>query len=259
MVDSHCHLADDAFAVDHEEVINRARAVGISSGLCILEAGDEGQSTRANKLIEVWPELRFAVGVHPHHAGNFSERPEAAADLLRESVHGNEATRAIGEIGLDYHYDLSAREIQKQVFRAQIRLARELGLPIVIHTREAEEDTFDVLRDEGEGQLSGIFHCFTGDVKMAREVLDLGFHLSFSGIVTFPRSTEIRETAKMVPANRLLVETDCPYLAPAPYRGKRNEPAWVAYVVGTLAEVRCEAAESVASNTEHTFMTLIRP
>ena len=151
-----------------------------------------------------------------------------------------------------YHYDFSPRAAQREVFRCQIGLARELGWPVVIHTREAETDTFEILRDEGEGQLSGIFHCFTGNVEMARGALELGFHVSFAGIVTFPRATELREAAKVVPADRLLVETDCPYLAPVPHRGKRNEPAWVTHVLDTLADVRGQAAESVAADTGHT-------
>ena len=259
MIDSHCHLADEAFTSDLEAVVDRARAAGVSSGLCMLEAADAAEAERARHLRELWPELRFAIGVHPHHAGEFAGRPEAAVEALREAIGENPAARAVGEIGLDYHYDFSPRAAQREVFRCQIGLARQLGWPVVIHTREAETDTFEILRDEGEGQLSGIFHCFTGDVEMARGALELGFHVSFAGIVTFPRATELREAAKVVPANRLLVETDCPYLAPVPHRGKRNEPGWVTHVVDTLAELRGQAAESVAADTARTFATLIRP
>ena len=259
MIDSHCHLADEAFASDLEAVVDRARAAGVSSGLCMLEAADAAEAERTRHLRELWPELRFAIGVHPHHAGEFAGRPAAATEAVREAIDANPAARAIGEIGLDYHYDFSPRAAQREVFRCQIGLARELGWPVVIHTREAETDTFEILRDEGEGQLSGIFHCFTGNVEMARGALELGFHVSFAGIVTFPRATELREAAKVVPADRLLVETDCPYLAPVPHRGKRNEPAWVTHVLDTLADVRGQAAESVAADTGHTFATLIRP
>ncbi len=259
LIDSHCHLADEAFASDLEAVVDRARAAGVSSGLCVLEAADAAEAARARVLRELWPELRFVVGVHPHRAGEFAGRPEAAVAVVREAIAANPAARAVGEIGLDYHYDLSPRETQVELFRHQVRLARELGWPVVIHTREAEADTFEILRNEGEGQITGIFHCFTGNVVMARRALDLGFHVSFAGIVTFPRATELREAAKVVPADRLLVETDCPYLAPVPHRGKRNEPAWVIHVVETLAEVRGEAAESVAADARRAFATLIRP
>ena len=259
LIDSHCHLADEAFASDLEAVVDRARAAGVSSGLCVLEAADAAEAARARVLRELWPELRFAVGVHPHRAGEFAGRPAAAVTVVREAIAANPAARAVGEIGLDYHYALSPRETQVELFRHQVRLARELGWPVVIHTREAEADTFEILRNEGEGQIAGIFHCFTGDVVMARRALDLGFHVSFAGIVTFPRATELREAAKTVPVDRLLVETDCPYLAPVPHRGKRNEPAWVTHVVEALAEVRGQAAESVAADARRAFTTLIRP
>jgi TatD DNase family protein len=166
------------------------------------------------------------------------------------------AAAAIGEIGLDYHYDFSPREIQHEVFRAQVALARRLALPVVIHTREATEDTLSILREEGGGDVGGVFHCFTGDDAMARAVLDLGFHLSFAGIVTFPRADALREAARMVPVDRLLVETDAPYLAPVPHRGKRNEPAFVAQVVDRLAEVRGVAARELAVRTSETFTAL---
>ena len=259
MIDSHCHLADEAFASDLETVVDRARAAGVSSGLCVMEAADTAEAERARHLCTIWPALRFAIGVHPHQAGKFTGRTGTAVGVVREAIDANPAARAVGEIGLDYHYEFSPRETQREVFRCQIRLARELGWPVVIHTREAETDTFEILRAEGDGQLAGIFHCFTGDVAMARRALDLGFHVSFAGIVTFPRATALREAAKVVPANRLLVETDAPYLAPVPHRGKRNEPAWVTHVVDTLAEVRSQAAESVAAAASCAFSTLIRP
>jgi TatD DNase family protein len=237
MVDSHCHLADEAFAADLEAVVARAREAGVVSAMCILAAGDEKESARATRLRALWPAVRFSVGVHPHQAGGFAGVPAAAADVVRRGLEA-EGARAIGEIGLDYHYDFSPRDVQRDVFEAQVALARELSLPIVIHTREATDHTFEVLRSAGDGAVRGIFHCFTGDVAMARRALELDFHISLSGIVSFPRATELREVAAMVPDNRLLIETDAPYLAPAPHRGKRNEPAFVTRVAEVVAEVR---------------------
>jgi TatD DNase family protein len=237
MIDSHCHLADSKFAADLGDVVARAKAVGVQRAMCILGAGDESESGAAVDVRRLWPEIRVAVGVHPHNAHQFSGRAEQAAAVVRADVVAQRAS-AIGEIGLDYHYDYSPPDVQEAVFSAQILLARELGLPIVIHTREATDDTFQVLRTAGQSAVRGIFHCFTGDVTMARRALDLGFHISIAGIVTFPKSLEIKDVAAFVPADRLLIETDCPYLAPTPHRGKRNEPAFVARVLETVAGLR---------------------
>jgi TatD DNase family protein len=182
--------------------------------------------------------LRFAIGVHPHQAHEFAGRAGEAADALRASLSAASGFAAIGEIGLDYHYDLSPRDVQRDVFRAQVRLARDTGLPVVVHTREAEEDTVAILREDGPGHVRGVFHCFSGSSRLAQEALDLGFLLSFSGMVTFPKAEAIRSIAADVPADRLLVETDCPYLAPVPLRGKRNEPAWVVRTAAQVAAVR---------------------
>ena len=250
--DSHCHLAGEEFAADLPEVVARARGAGLTSALCILSAGDAGEAAGAARVVEAWPEVRFSAGIHPHHAGSYAGRLEHVAADVARSLEGHRAC-AIGEIGLDYHYDFSPRDIQQEVFRAQVRLALERSLPIVIHTREATEDTFRILRDEGGGRVRGVFHCFTGDEAMARAALELGFYLSFAGIVTFPRAGTIRAAAKLVPADRLLAETDAPYLAPVPYRGKRNEPAHVARVVDTLAEVRGDAPLAVAAQVTKNF------
>ena len=159
---------------------------------------------------------------------------------MADAIASSRQSCAVGEIGLDYHYDFAPREVQQEVFRRQVCFARERDLPVVIHTREADDDTVTILREEGGGSVRGVFHCFTGDNTLARQVLDLGFYVSFSGIVTFRRADEIREVARLVPATRLLAETDSPYLAPTPHRGKRNEPAWVTRVVEVLAETRQE-------------------
>jgi TatD DNase family protein len=236
MIDSHCHLADAAFAEDLEVVVGRARAAGLTTALCILAAGDAAESLAARQLLNYWPEIRFASGVHPHQAGQFENRAREAAAVVRDALAADGAC-AIGEIGLDYHYDFAPRPLQTEVFAVQVDLARVLRRPIVIHTREATEDTFDVLRSAGQGEVRGVFHCFTGDRAMARDALDAGFHISLSGIATFPRADELRDVARLVPRDRLLLETDSPYLAPVPFRGRRNEPAFVVQVAGAIAGV----------------------
>lgn len=238
MIDSHCHLADDAFAGDVEEVVQRARASGVSTGLCVVACGDDAEGLRAAKVAALWPELRFAVGVHPHQAREFAGRETEVVPAVRLALSALPGACAVGEIGLDYHYDFSPREIQRDVFGRQVRFARETGLPIVVHTREADEDTIRIVADEGGGRVRGVFHCFSGGESLAREALGLGFALSFSGMVTFPRAASIRAVASAVPADRLLIESDSPYLAPVPLRGKRNEPAFVAHTAGALAELR---------------------
>lgn len=240
---------------DLDGVVSRARTAGLTTALCILAAGDEEESARAAAVRRAWPRIRFAAGIHPHHAGDFAGGIERAVDTVRRSV-ANEGACAIGEIGLDYHYDLSPRDVQQEVFRAQVATARELRLPVAIHTREATDDTFRVLRDEGAGEIRGVFHCFTGDEAMARAALDIGFYLSFAGIVTFPRAGSLRDAAKITPADRLLAETDSPYLAPVPHRGKRNEPAYVATVLATLAALRGTSAGEMSAQVTSNFETL---
>jgi TatD DNase family protein len=255
MIDSHCHLADEAFESDLDAAVTRAQEAGVSAALCIIAAGDERETNRALDVRSRWDAVRFSTGVHPHNAKAFDGRPEEAARATRDGVARLEA-RAIGEIGLDYHYDFSPPEIQRDVFAAQIALALELDLPIVIHTREATDDTFSLLEHSSRGIPRGVFHCFTGDRDMARRALDLGFHLSFAGIVSFPKAEALRDAARLVPADRLLIETDSPYLAPVPYRGRRNEPAYVARVLDTLAEVRGESREALEESTTRNFVRL---
>lgn len=255
MIDSHCHLAGEEFEADLDDVIRRAVDAGVSGALVILSAGDAAEASRAARVRHAWPAVRFAVGVHPHQAGTFAGRVDAAIDTVRADV-AREGACAIGEIGLDYHYDFSPRDVQQDIFRAQVCLARELSLPIVIHTREATADTFRIVADEGEGQVRGVFHCFTGDAGMARAALDMDFCLSFAGIVSFPKAAELRDVARLVPSERLLTETDSPYLAPVPYRGKRNEPAYVARVVEVLAETRGETPARLAESASRAFFEL---
>ncbi len=258
MIDSHCHLADEAFAGDLAAVVERAAAAGVQRAMCILGAGDPAEGEAAGRVRTLWPDMRFAAGVHPHNAAQFAGRSGEAAGVVAEALAA-EGAIAIGEIGLDYHYDFSPRDLQQVVFGAQVELARQRSLPIVIHTREATDDTFRLLEEAGQREVRGIVHCFTGDVAMARTALDLGLHVSFAGIVTFPRSTELRAAAAFVPADRLLIETDAPYLAPVPYRGQRNEPAFVARVLDAVADLRRVPAGELAAQLVRNFDALLRP
>ena len=253
MIDSHCHLADDAFEADLDGVVARAREAGVDAALCILAAGDQPEADRARVVRGKWDAVRFATGVHPHSAGAFAGRAADAALATRDHLtafHGC----GVGEIGLDYHYDFAPRDVQRDVFAAQLALAKQLDMPVIIHTREATDDTFAIL--EESGGVRGVFHCFTGDVAMARRALDAGFYLSFAGIVSFPKAESLRDAARIVPDDRLLIETDSPYLAPVPYRGKRNEPAYVARVLDALAAARGDAPARLAEQTSRNFASL---
>jgi TatD DNase family protein len=259
VIDSHCHLADETFAADLEDVVRRARDAGVDRVLVILEAGNDKEAAQARRVEELWPETRVSIGVHPHQAHQFAADPERAAATVRDQLAASPGARAIGEIGLDYHYDYSPRDVQHAVFRAQLRLACELDQPVVIHTREADADTVAILREEGGGRIRGVLHCFTGTPALADAGLDLGFYISLAGIITFPKAEELRRTARRVPLDRVLTETDSPFLAPVPYRGKRNEPAYVARVVNTLAEMHGRDVAELANQTAANFHTLFRP
>ena len=259
MIDSHCHLADDTFAGDLADVVARAQAASLERPLVILEAGNAKEAEQGSRLLELWPETRFAIGVHPHQAHQFKKAPSEAAATVREQFSRTPAARAIGEIGLDYHYDFSPPDVQREVFRGQLCLALALDRPVVIHTREADDDTVAALREEGGGRLRGVFHCFTGSHQLAQAALELGFFISVAGILTFPKAEELRQVIRRVPLDRLLVETDSPFLAPVPHRGKRNEPAHVARVVATLAELHATDAAAVARQTTANFHSLFRP
>jgi TatD DNase family protein len=258
LIDSHCHLADEAFAKDLDEVVARARAAGLERALVILEGGNTGEAAQAERITALWPDVRFSVGVHPHQAHQFADDWQRAASVVRDQLVAMPAARAVGEIGLDYHYDFSPRDVQQAVFRAQVRLARDTNRPIVVHTREADEDTLSILRDEGGGEVRGVLHCFTGTDALADAGLALGFYISFAGIVTFPKAGALRDTARRVPIDRLLTETDSPFLAPVPHRGSRNEPAHVRHVVETLARVRASEPDHVADLIAANFQQLTR-
>jgi len=257
MIDTHCHIAGDEFVADLADVVARARTAGVDRAICILAADELVELGRAATVRAAWPAARFATGIHPHAAGKYAGRPDASAVASREALASIGDAVALGEIGLDYHYDFAPKDVQRDVFAAQVALAVEKDLPVVIHTREAMDDTVDVLREAGAGRVRGVIHCFTGSSDDARRALDLGFFISFSGILTFPGATALRDAAALVPLDRLLVETDAPFLAPVPYRGKRNEPAWVVQTLAVLAAAKgvpvASAADAVVANAERMF------
>lgn len=254
-VDSHAHIDGEEYDADRHAVVERAREAGVCAILNV-GTGDPGSGAfeRAVSVAEQFENVFAAVGVHPHDAKLFDE--EAARRLQRLA---RESSRVIawGEIGLDYHYDHSPRDIQREVFRRQLRIAREMHLPVIIHSREADEDTINILREElKDADTRGIMHCFGGSMSMAQGVMELGFMISFAGNVTFKKAEELRDVARRIPLDRLLVETDCPYLAPVPYRGKRNEPARVRETAEFLAAVRGVTAEEFGRITTENFCRL---
>ena len=250
-IDSHAHLADPAFDADRDEVVARAREAGAAAVVCIGESIDA--SRRARELALRHPGLvYFTAGVHPHDAVAFD--PGRDPDAIRAQAAAGAV--AVGECGLDYHYDHSPRELQRRAFAHQLALAAELGLPAVVHTREAEDDTRAMIVEAGSAGVRGVLHCFTGSHGLAEAALGVGWYVSFSGIVTFKRWSD-DALLRLVPDPRLLAESDSPYLAPMPHRGARNEPAWVALTVARLANARgIDAAtigEQVAENARRFF------
>jgi TatD DNase family protein len=259
VIDAHCHIAGPEFVNDLDAVVTRARTAGVQRAFVILAADDEPELKQGEVVAAQWPDVRFSIGVHPHAAGKFAADPNKAVEAVDSAIDAQPLTRGLGEIGLDYHYDFSPRDVQQAVFREQILLARRRGLPIVIHTREAEEDTFRILAEQSAAEVGGVFHCFTGDRSMARRALDAGFHLSLAGIVTFPRAQELHEVARMIPIDRLLIETDSPFLAPVPHRGTRNEPAHVIRVAEAIAALRGTTTEAVGRAASANFTRLFTP
>lgn len=253
MIDSHCHLAGKEFVSDLADVITRARDAGVVRCLVILAADEDEEFEQAERVTRAWPDVKYAIGVHPHNAHKFADSPEAAAGLVANRLEMTPAACAIGEIGLDYHYDFSPREVQHAVFRAQLQLARARGVPVIIHTREAEDDTLRIISEESGGALRGVFHCFSGDTDAARRALGTGFHLSIPGIATFPKSEALRQAVRDIPEARLLIETDSPYLAPIPHRGKRNEPAYVVRTLELVAELRGLPADRLGAALVQNF------
>ena len=251
LVDSHCHLDFPDFASELDAVVARAQAAGVTRIVTI--------STRVKRhaqvlaIAERFPNVTCSVGTHPHHA--HEELDITADDLIARTSHPKVV--AIGEAGLDYHYDNSPRDAQEQGFRTHIAAARAAKLPLVIHTREADDDTAQILAEEmGKGPFPAVLHCYTGGPELARRAVALGCYIGFTGIVTFKNSAALRDIAQDLPADRFLIETDAPYLAPAPYRGKRNEPAYVTEVANVLAEVRGVTFEEIARQSTENFFRL---
>lgn len=231
LIDTHTHLDDAKYHHDRDAMIARARDAGV--GNLITIGCDLATSRSAVALADQYSFVYASVGVHPHEVKHIGD---GWYNELRRLAQSKKVV-AYGEIGLDYHYNHSSPKDQRDRFREQIQLARELSLPIIIHTREAQEDTIAILKEEKGSDVGGVFHCFSGDAWLAKDALDLGFYLSFSGILTFQNATMLREIAKNTPLDRILIETDCPYLTPVPHRGKRNEPAYVARVAEQLATI----------------------
>jgi TatD DNase family protein len=253
LVDSHCHLDNEQFNADRDEVIARAADAGVETMVAIGTGDGPPDLEVGVRLAEKQAPILATVGVHPHDAAKADDAIYVRlAELLRHPK-----VIALGEIGLDYHYDFSPRDVQKTVFIEQMRVARDASKPIVIHTREAWDDTLALLEEHwAPSGLPGIMHCFSGEPELAGRCLRMGFYLSFGGIVTFPKATEIQEAARIAPADRILVETDAPYLAPVPRRGKRNEPAFVVDTARKLAALRGETIEEIARVTSENFRRL---
>ena len=255
-IDSHAHLAEAEFGTDLPSVLDRARLAQVGRVLVIGDGADPAKTEKAVLLGEREEDLDVAAGIHPHEARLASET--SLGYLVRLARSGRLV--AWGEIGLDFHYSHSPPEEQEAVFARQLALAREVGLPVVIHTREAEDRTLEILgRHCGNGDSAGVMHCFSGSLAMARDCLEMGFHISFSGMLTFPKARNLRQVARAVPMDRLLIETDAPYLAPVPFRGKRNEPAFVVETAKILAEVKQVSLDTVARCTTENYQRLFRP
>jgi TatD DNase family protein len=251
-IDSHAHIDGPEFDEDREAVIHRARAAGVAAVLNVATGNPHsGDLERGVALAEADRGIFAAAGVHPHDARHFDDAAEVRiTQLIDKSVR----IVAWGEIGLDFHYDNSPREVQRFAFGRQLELANERKLPVIIHSREAEDETIEMMREAKlERAEPGVMHCFSGSQSLADRALDLGFFISFSGIVTFKKALELQEIAKGIPADRLLIETDCPYLAPIPHRGKRNEPAYVVEVARRLAALRGVDVEEIERVTTANF------
>jgi TatD DNase family protein len=251
LIDTHAHLDDERFAEDFEQVCERIREANVNK---VINVGyDILSSERSLKLAEKYNWIQCAVGYHPHNA---KDADEDGLRKLRQWASRPEVV-AIGEIGLDYYYDNSPRDLQREVFRKQIRLAKEVELPIIIHCRDAVQELYDILVEEGAEQVGGIMHCYSGSYEMAKRFIDLKFFISLAGPVTFKNSKSVKDVARNIPLKYLLLETDSPYLTPEPYRGKRNEPAYVRYVAQTIAQLReIDISDLVKATSDNTLKAL---
>jgi len=257
-VDSHCHIDGEAFDGDRDEVVGRAKAADVKMMLTVGTGNPlDGEIGRAVEIAERYENVFASVGVHPHDAKEYDERAETH---LIDLVKSSKKVVAWGEIGLDFYYDHSPREIQREVFIKQIRAARKLDLPVIIHSRDADDETVEILTAEcsGENFRGGVMHCFGGTAAMAEKLMEVGFLISFAGNVTFKKAENLREAARVVPIDKLLIETDCPFLSPVPFRGKRNEPAFVVETAKFLAEFYNLDLEILAQATTGNFLRLFK-
>jgi len=257
LVDSHCHIDGEQFDGDRDEVVQRAKEVGVQMMLNVGTGDPHSEDfEKAVAVAEKYENIFAAVGVHPHDAKLYDDAAEAH---LVELIRLNKKVIAWGEIGLDFYYDHSPRDVQIDVFRRQIRKARELDLPIIIHSRDADAETVEILTDEcGREFRGGLMHCFGGTPEMAKQLMDIGFLISFAGNVTFKKAENLRDAARVVPLDKLLVETDCPFLTPVPFRGKRNEPAFVEHTARFLADFYNISFEMLAEQTTNNFLSFFK-
>jgi TatD DNase family protein len=252
-IDTHAHLTFPEFDLDLPDIIHRAKNGGIESIINI--ALDDEAIRNSVRIAEEYPGFVFtAAGIHPHEASGWKESDyQKFKDLVKKHK-----LIAIGETGLDYHYKLSPIEQQQMVFRKFLQLAQELDLPAVIHSREASHDTMTIIREENRGKLKGVLHCFAGDMDLAKAALDMGLYISFTGNITFPKADKIRQAAKEIPLERIMIETDCPFLAPQAFRGKRNEPVYVVVAAEKIAEIKSVSAEEIAIVTTRNARKLFK-
>ena len=253
LFDSHAHLHFPGFADDLDAVLERARAAGV---IGMVTIGTDRETNReAVALAENLPDVYATVGIHTHDA---AEAVDADFDEMERLARGSAAVVALGEMGLDFFRNLSPPDVQARVFRRQIALARQVGKPVVLHCRDAHAETLAILAEEGVGEVGGVMHCFSGDVPIARRCLDLGLYLSLAGPVTYKNARALPEVARFAPADRVVIETDCPFLPPHPYRGQRNEPAYVALTAARVAELRGEPVDALAETTALNAARLFR-
>jgi TatD DNase family protein len=251
LIDTHAHLNDRRFERDRKEVIRQCIDDGV---VCVINAGSNiSSSIKSIGLAGEYSFIYATVGIHPHDAKTADEN---SVELLR-SLAKKDKVVAVGEIGLDYHYDFSPRDRQKKVFRDQLNLARELKMPVVIHDRESHGDILKILKEEKASEIGGVMHCFSGSKEVARECMDMDFYISIAGPVTFENAWRAKEVAEYIPLDRILIETDCPYLTPVPHRGKRNYPGYVKYVAEEICRIKGiefdQLMEAVAANTKKIF------
>ncbi len=263
MIDTHCHIAGDEFVADLAEVVARAQAAGVDRAICILASDEPEELARVATVRAAWPAVRFAAGIHPHASGKYAGRVADSVAMTTSALAAVGDAVALGEIGLDYHYDFAPKDVQREIFAGQIALAVEKDLPVVIHSREAMADTVDVLKAAGQGKVRGVIHCFTGTHEELSAYLEMGLHIGITGwICDERRGLHLRELVKEIPLDRLMIETDAPFLTPRnmPMKPKdsRNEPAFLTHVLKTLADCLGKPPAFVALETTRTATEFFR-